>query len=212
LKTRLNKLILLFNNELLLFLYISFGVFLFVLSFQPFKHDVFDFYYRLFFKAGFGIILFLIMFLVRVLYPCMIETNSKNENTIAKFHYLSGMVIWVLSAISFLCYLKYVGHTSISAYATFKVFIICTVPPVVLIISDRFRKIKLENKFLVLEKEAINNSEAYKNLSIDFVSGVNGRKLSFILEKIVFIKSANNYVEIHYLEEDQIKKKLLRNT
>jgi len=214
---RLNILIRLLNDELLLFLSISFGVFLFVLSFQPFPHGEFDFYYRLIFKVGLGAIVFLFMFLVRVLYPCLKGRVTHRENEITISSYASGIVIWVLSSMAFVCYLKYIGLVNISGSILYKVVLTCLVPPVVLLVSDRLRKLRMKNKSLISENELIQqkvnkNADDYMNLPIDFITGENGGKLSFKLGDLLFIKSANNYVEIHYLEEDEIKKKLSRNT
>lgn len=214
---RLSELILLLNKQLVLFLSISVGIFLFFLFFQPFPHDNFDFYYRLIFKAGPAAILFLIMFMVRVFYPCLLGNISKDEKEIILSSVVSGSIIWVLSSFAFICYLKYVGHISITGYLVFKVILICIAPPAILLVSDKMRKLRMENKSLLSEKEetkkqAIKNKEDHQNLSIDFYTGVNGGKLNFLLSDILFMKSANNYVEIYYLEKDQVNKKLIRNT
>lgn len=216
-KKRLNQLILFLNKELNLFFSISFGLFLFVLLFQPFPHSEFDFYYRLLFKFGFAAIVFLFMFLTRVFLPCLIGRISQNEKEITLSSHISGFIIWVLSSFAFIFYLKYVGFIGASDYVVFKVVIICAVPPVVLMVSDRMRKLRVENKSFIFEKEKTQNQdkkndEDYLNLPIEFKSGENGHRFNFILGKILFIKSANNYVEIHYLEDDQIKKKLVRST
>ena len=216
-KKRKNRLILLLKNYLLLFLSISFGIFLFILSFQPFPHGIYDFYYRLLFKFGFAAIVFLFMFLARILYPCFMCRVTQRENEITISFLASGIVIWMLSSFAFICYLKYVGSISISGSIVYKVVLISLVPPVILLVSDSMRKLRGENKSLIFEKEKIQNQdkkneEDYLNLPIEFKSGVNGHRFSFILGKILFIKSANNYIEIYFLEEDQIEKKLLRNT
>jgi hypothetical protein len=65
-KKRLTHLIRLLNNELGLFLSISFGVFLFVYFFEPFPLDHFDFNYRLLFVAGLSGIVFLFMMIVGI--------------------------------------------------------------------------------------------------------------------------------------------------
>ncbi|MCF8374419.1 MAG: LytTR family transcriptional regulator [Bacteroidales bacterium] len=216
-KKRITQLILLLNKENGLFLGIALGVILYVLSFQPFPHREFDFYYRLLFKAGLGAIVFLAMFSVRILYPCLTEKISRGEKNAALFSSVSGFIIWVLSSIAFVFYLRYVGFISITGYLLFKVILICLVPPVILMVSDRMRKLRLENKSVISENESLQkqvdkNEEDYRNISIDFNSGTNGEKSSFYIADILFIKSADNYVELHYKEDNQFKKKLLRNT
>ena len=60
----INKILNSLKEELALFLSISFGVFLFVLFFQPFSFDTFDFNNRLLVVAGLSAIVFLFMFLM----------------------------------------------------------------------------------------------------------------------------------------------------
>ena len=213
----LNQLISLLEDELLLFLSISLGVFLFVLFLRPFPFDNFDSHYPVILALFHGTIVFLSMFLARIFIPCLMGRISQSENEITLSPYVSGFIIWVLSSFAFIWYLKYVGFISISADVVFKVIIIFAVPSVILMASDSMRKLKMENKSLISEKgktqnQLFDNQEDYMNFSIDFISGPNGGKLSFILGKILFLKSANNYIEIHYLKEGQIKKKLIRNT
>lgn len=196
---------------------ISIGVFLFMLFFQPFPHNDFDFNNRLLFKTGLGAIVFLFLFLVRIVDSYLIGRASPQENKNALYPYVCGLAFWVLSSVSFIIYLKYIGLISISSYVVFKVFIICAIPPVVVLISDRTRKLRWENESLISENRKLtnrveNDEEEYQNLSIEFISGVNGVKVRFLHENILFMRSAGNYVEIHYLANDLVEKALVRNT
>ncbi len=215
--TKLSQLIHLFKKELIIFHYIGLGVFFFILFFQPFPHSIFDFYYRLLYEVGFGAIVFLIMFFVRTLYPCMLEKNSQSKKEITLSSYASGFIIWGLSSVAFVFYLKYVGLISISGYLVFKVVVICLIPPVILGFYDKMKKLRLQKESLISEKTIIQKQvdkyeEDYQNLSIDFKSDNNGGKLRLLIADILIFKSADNYVAIHYLEGDHIKKKLIRST
>jgi len=216
-KKRKNRLILLLNNELLLFLSISLGIFLFILSFQPFPHDEFDFYYRLLFKVGLGAIVFMFMFLIRSLYPYLLGSVSQSDEEITLSSTMSGFIIWVLSSIAFVLFLKYVGFVNISGYIVFKVVLICFVPPLVLMIFDRLRELRTEKDSLIsgnliLQQRVDTYREKDTKSSIDFISGTNGGKLSFILSDILFLKSSDNYVAVYYIDGDRYKQKLVRNT
>ncbi len=216
-KKRLNNIFCLLNKEKVMFHSVSLGVFFFILFFQPFPPSIFDFYYGLLFMVGFGAIILLILFLVRILYPCMIENNSQSEKEITLSSYTSGFIIWLLSSAAFVFYLRYVGFISISDYLVFKVVLICLAPPVILVFYDKVKKIRLQNESLISEKIIIQRQvdkyeEDYQNLSIDFKSDNNGGKLRLLIADILIIKSADNYVAIHYLEGDKVKKKLIRST
>jgi hypothetical protein len=205
------------SEELGLFLSISFGVFLFVLFFEPFPLDHFDFKDRLLFVAGLGGIVFLFIFLVRIVYPWLVENNLQSDKEPALPSYMSGFVILAFSSVAFSFYLNYVGFVGISFYLVFKVVLLCLAPPVILGLYDKIRELNRQIEGLISEKKVIQKQiEKYEdenlNKSIDFISENNAENLSLLIGEVVFIKSADNYVEILYLEGDQFKKKLIRNT
>ncbi len=214
---KINQLVQLLNEKLILFVSISFGIFLFVLFFQPFPPSRFDFNNNLLFITGLGAIVFLSMFLVRIIFPWLKKNNSPNNNNTALPSYMSGFIILAISSVAFPFYLHYVGYVSISFYVVFKAVLICLAPPIILAIYDKLKEFKQQNESLVTEKKTIQKKvEKYEedilNKSIDFISENNAENLSLLIAEVVFIKSADNYVEIVYMEGDHFKKKLIRNT
>ncbi len=109
---RLSHMILLLNEKLRFFLRISFGVFLFILFFQPFALDRFDFNNRLLFVAGFGGIVFFFMSLIQVILPWLIYNNNQNENETVFPSYVSSFIILALNSVAFTFYLRYVGFVN----------------------------------------------------------------------------------------------------
>jgi DNA-binding LytR/AlgR family response regulator len=215
-KNKLNNLIGILNEELGLFLSITFGVFLFILFFQPFSLEHFDFNYRLIFVAGLGGIVFFVMFLVRTLYTWLISNKSTYRDADMP-SYMSGFFIFLFCSVGFSFYLHYVGSISYSFYLAVKVVIICIAPSVILGINDKIKELKQLNESLVSEKKDIQKQiekyeDDYLNKSIDFISENNAEHLSLLIGEVVFIKSADNYVEIVYMEGNNFKKKLIRNT
>lgn len=214
---KLNQLIYLLNEELGLFLSISFGVFLFVLFFQPFPLDRFDFNNRLLFVAGLGSIVFLFMFITRTLIPWLFQNNHQNGDGPVLPSYISGFIILAFSSVAFPFYLRYVGSVNISFYIMLKVVLICLAPPLTLKLYDTIKELKNQNASLILEKKIIQKQiekyeDDYLNKTIDLVSENSSESLSLLIADIAFIKSADNYVEIAYKEGDSFKKKLIRNT
>jgi DNA-binding LytR/AlgR family response regulator len=215
--TKLDQLIYLLKEDLQLFLSISFGVFLFVLFFQPFPLDQFDFNNRLLVVAGLAAIVFLITVLVRAAFILILQYYNQNNQEPSFPSYLGGFIILVLSSVAFAFYLRYVGSVSISFYTMFKVIIICLFSPVALGISDEIKELKQQNELLVIEKEIIRKQiKKHKaddlNKSIEFISENSTENLTLHIADVALIKSADNYVEIVYMEGDHLKKKLIRNT
>jgi len=214
---KINQLIRLLSEELGLLLSISFGVFLFVLFFQPFPLDKFDFNNRLVFVTGLAAIVFLFMILVRIVFPWLNQKNDKNMDEPVLPGNIGGFIILTLSSVAFAFYLRYVGSVPISFFIMFKVVLICLTPTVTIKLYDKVNELKQQNGALIIEKKIIQKQvekyeEDYLNKSIDFSSENSTETFTLLIADVVFIKSADNYVEIIYKDGDQFKKKLLRNT
>jgi DNA-binding LytR/AlgR family response regulator len=216
---KLNQLVKSLSEKLGLFLSISFGVFLFVLFFQPFPLNRFDSNNTLLFVAGLGAIVFIFMVLVRITFPWLIRNNNNQQGNFEPVlpSYISGFFILALSSVAFAFYLHYVGFVSFSFYSTFKVVLICLAAPVALGLYDTINDLKQQNELLIFEKKIIQKQiekyeEDYLNKSIDFASENSNETLNLLVGDVALIKSADNYVEIIYKDDGNFKKKLIRNT
>lgn len=205
------------KDELWLLLSISFGVFIFILVFQPFPFIGFDLNNSLLIVGGLGTIVFVIMVLVRITIPSILRRNNQENSILMLPLYFNGFIILLLSSVAFEFYLRYVGQVSITFFITLKVILICLAPPLVLRLFDLVNDLNLQNESLIVEKKIIQKQvEKYEdnilNKSIEFVSENSTESLSLLISEIAYIKSADNYVEIAYKEGDSYKKKLIRNT
>lgn len=215
--SKFNQLIQLFNEKLKIILSISFGIFLFILFFQPFTIERFDFNDRLLFIAGFGVIVFLSMFLVRIVLPWVLKKrNLAGEDPVLN-SYMEGLLILVLCSVAFTFYLRYVGSINIYFYTVFKVTLISFVPLVILKIYDDYKMLVRLNESLASERNLIQNQiEKYEeeilNKSIDFTSETGSESISLTVAELVFVQSADNYVEIVFSEGGIIRKKVIRST
>lgn len=216
-RNKLDRFILRLKPELGLALKIAFGVFLFILFFQPFPLKGPDFNNNLLVISGFGAILFITVVLVRVFSSWIFEINRKINDDAIFPAYFNGLVIFILSAVAISFYARFVGVVAFSFTIAFRIVIICLIPPVVLALNDTFRELKQHNEALVNEKKSIQQQverfeEDILNKTIEFSSDNNNETLSLTVSEVVFIKSSDNYVEIAYREFDSFKKKLIRNT
>lgn len=214
---KISQIIVLLKEDLGLTLGIGFGVFLFVLFFQPFTIERFDFNDRLLFVAGLGAIVFVMLAIVRISFRWCSTKDSQSNYDPVFISYLSGFLLLALNSVAFAFYLRYVGFVNISFYSMFKVVLICLAPPVILRLYDVLKELKQQNESLINEKDNIQKEvekyeEDYLNKSIEFESENNSENLTLLIADIAFIKSADNYVEIVYREDNQFKKQLIRNT
>jgi len=196
------------------FLSIGFGVFLFILFYQPFPLDDFDFNNRLIFIAGFAAIVFLIMIIIRISF-LLFFLNINPRTTLPVF--IQGFLIFVLSSVAFAFYLYYVGKVPISFYIMLKVSLICLAVPIILWLYDFIKHLKISNILLSEERKSLQKriteyQDNYMNQPVVFTSDNGADTIKLMNSDVAFIRSADNYVEVVYLETDEFKRKLIRNT
>lgn len=216
-RNKLDRFILKLKPELSLALKISFGIFLFMLFFQPFPLKSSDINNVLLTVSGFGFILFFSIIIGRVASALLFDRyRKKNEDAIFP-EYFNGLVIFLISAIAFAFYAHFAASVSFTIIIAFRILIICLIPPVIIGLHDSFYNLKSRNESLVSEKKIIQSQvEKYEedilNKSVEFSSENTYERFSLTVSEVVFIRSSDNYVEIFYQESDTIKKKLIRNT
>ena len=215
-----NKLDLLYqriNKELKVLTGIGFGIFLFILFFQPFPINKFDLNNQLLFILGLGGITFLFTTFMRVGLPWLVQRNPRKGPYLVLPSYISGFLIFILNAVAFSFYLRFVGHVDITFYIIFKVVFICLIPPLILREYDILQELKQQNEGYLQENKRLQVlvdqlREINRNEVITLVSDNGREKLNFPVKDVVMIRSADNYVEILHKEENTFKKQLLRNT
>jgi DNA-binding LytR/AlgR family response regulator len=214
--TSIHKWLQLVKPDMKIFLWVSLGIFLFILFFQPFSLENFDFNNRLLVVAGLGGIIFLLMVITRSFFPFQKSLTTKGVHTQTLPGLYSSLILLAFGAVAFAFYLRYVAHVEITFFVMFKVIFICMVPPVSLRLCDVFRELRNENQRLKpsTDTRAEKPDPGDNNLSqpIEFTSENSTENLVLRAEDTVFIKSADNYVEVAYRDKDETKTILLRNT
>jgi hypothetical protein len=157
------------------------------------------------------------MYLVPIAFSWIIIKNSQKENEPVLSSNISGIIIFLLCSVAFTFYLRYVGFVNISFFIVFKVVLICLVPPAAFKLYDVNNGLIKQNESLISERKKIQRQvEKYEadnlNKSIEFISETNTDNLTLLISEVVFIQSADNYVEIAYMNGDNLRKKLIRNT
>ena len=204
------------NQKLFLFLGIGLGAVLFVMVFEPFLVEPMDFESRVLFASGFGIILFLVIFFIGIACPSFFGDHSHEEYSELKAG-IRNFLIWFLSSLFISLYLNFSRSVALTSFDIYKTTLICLLPPLIIGIHDKLLRLKEKNEALSLFAEILKKKiEVFENIeysnSVDFFSENKNEKFSLLSSNILFIRSADNYAEIHYRDGSEIKKKLIRNT
>jgi DNA-binding LytR/AlgR family response regulator len=204
------------RQELKNYFGISLGIFLFILFFQPFEFKNLEFNNQLLVIAGLGAIIFIVLNLFLLVLPNVVPAivENKEESWIGV---ITGILIWSTSSVSYAFYIRYVANVALTMYLMFKIIIICLAPYVIIKIINYHRslnqnlyELKVSNNHLKSMLVDFRNEDSFN--AVELYSEHKTEKVALEVKSLVLIKSADNYIEIVYNDENQFKKKLIRNT
>ncbi|HAN19432.1 MAG: hypothetical protein A2X13_02040 [Bacteroidetes bacterium GWC2_33_15] len=205
------------KNELSRLFLISFGVFLFILFFQPFPLGMLDYNNRLLYVTGFGGITFLSGCIFLIFVPLSMPKWFNISEWESGPPVILNLFLLVFTATSFVFYIRYVGKIPLTFYIIFKILLVCLIPLIILIILYKNKSLeqvieilKDKNQYYYLKIKDYEKTEEEED--VDIFSENKADKLTLKYKNIIAIKSADNYIEIYYLENDLPEKKLVRNT
>jgi DNA-binding LytR/AlgR family response regulator len=216
----LEKINVLFNEaklELAELFAISLGVFLFILFFNPFGLNNPDQNNQLLVILGLGGITFFFMALFYVVLPDIFPKLIKKDIPSEEPQYIIGFIAFALNSVAFVFYLRYVGQITLTFYMVFKIVIVCLAPYTIYWIIQTRVVLKHQIILLTINVERMKSmlSGQIKNTFQEktvIESENKSESLEVILSDILFLRSADNYIELIYLENGELRKKMLRNT
>lgn len=187
----------------------------FLIFFQPFETDRASFPYKNLFLSGYGFITFLALTFSFHLLPLFFKSFFREEEWVLWKQILLGLFALSLSFVGCYFYLQ----LSLGRQPTLKGFFyfysmvlpIALFPVLIFSLLDYIYQLKQNQQFA----QNLNQHISPKSTTLTTIhfKDENGKAdFSLPLDELFFIKAANNYVEINYLEADKIKKHLLRNS
>jgi len=199
-----------------IYLGIAISIFLFILFFKPFAVDKFEFDNKLLFLAGFGIIVLIFLIISQTLFQLTLLKKEKDNNSGSVYVPLYYFFQIATTSLAFIFYIRYVGQVSITFNSVVRVVLICLSLPATIHLKFTINSYQIRLKKLLLETRSMQDklkqfSESYSNKHIEMVSDNESENFRIQVSDIVYVKSADNYVEIGYHDEGIVKKKMIRN-
>jgi DNA-binding LytR/AlgR family response regulator len=192
---------------------ISLGIFLFLLFFQPLNPQNPDFNNKLLILAAFGGITLILLGLLRIIIPSTFPASFSSEKWTINKEILWNFLFVILNSVAFVFFARYVGRIPVTFHIVTIIVILTLIAVAVLAVVNKYHFLK--NQLKELKAETIDYKDKItpeENLQVEFESENKSESFSIFLNQIILIKSANNYIEIFYLNEKKISKKLIRNT
>lgn len=213
----INQFIALSKKYFRIYLWISISVFLFILFFQPFPTNHFEFENKLLFIAGFGFIIFITQVIVQILFQRYLIQNMEDEEYNPLMTSLFYFVQMLFTSVAFVFYIRYVGNTGITFNVVLRVAVISLSVPVTIHLKNSLLAMHLKYKKLLDESRLQQDklkmfSDNYANKFIGLDSENESDSLRIQVSELIFVKSADNYVEVGFCEGGEFRKKMLRNT
>ncbi len=199
------------------YFWISISVFLFILFFQPFPSLKFESENKNLFIAGYGAIIFIVQILVQIVFQRHLLRNNMDGEYNPLLNSLFYFSQIALTSVAFVFYIRYVGNTGITFNIVLRVVVISLSAPVTIYLKDMLLSMHEKYKKLLEENRQMQDkirqfSESYADKFIEFTSENEADNIRLQVSEIIFVKSADNYVEIGFRDGGEIRKKMVRNT
>lgn len=204
------------KEQLKLFFSISLGMYLFILFFQPFGPVRPDIDEKLLYNAGLAGITYFMMWIFHIMIPSTFPKFSDFEKWDISSKTMIYTFIWFFNALAFVFYIRYVGPLRMSMYLIFKIALVSLVPIVVLSATDTRQSLNQLLQALIEKNKKLTTLISDSEERVKAVEVISSENKSEIIKlqinDLVLIKSADNYIEILYKENEKIQQKLIRNT
>lgn len=186
-----------------------------LIIFQPFGTESFHHPYKNWYLAGHGAIAFLSFGFVLLGLP-MLFPNQINEEKWVVWKQITILVLgFFLSFIGSYFYMNWFFHQPFhwGQFINFFpiVFVIGLFPCLIITLLDNNYKFHQHREIAENLTKKITHQQAPEQM-ITLIDENNNSVLTIPLKNLVFIQAASNYVEVHFLENNKLKKILIRNT
>ena len=203
-----------FNNDLRhntkIIFFISIGVFVFLFLFQPLQIDELATRDKYFLVFGLGAITFLSLSLNLLILPSLFPRILNGSSWNVKKEILWD--IWILFTVSvgYFLYYKALGIMEFGFSMIVTLILIAIVPISVLIVLNRNRLLRSHLKSANELNIKLKGNKSIPDKLVHFVSDYQKDNISIKVSLILFIRSANNYIELFWKENQDVKSQMVR--
>lgn len=196
------------NSKIIFF--ISVGVIVFLFFFQPFDISLLAEKEKYYLIIGFGFITFLSLSLNLLFIPSIFPKNF--SSAVWKIKKEIFYNLWILSTIllgySFYC--NFLGILKFDFDMVIKLIVTAIIPISVLIIINHNKMLRLHLKLADELSKKLKENKLIQEKIIHFTSDYQKDSLAIKVSLVLFIRSANNYIEVFWKEADIIKNQMVR--
>ncbi len=191
---------------------ISLILFVLFFIFRPFDINMLDSQEKFFLIGGLIVVIFLGLSINLLLIPAFLS----NMHLFRKWTVLKEIFwnIWIIFTIAtgYFIYFKIIGHFSFSFYILVKVLILSAIPVSILIPYNRNRLLRLHLQSALELNRHLNEKANPLPKIIHLRSDYDKDDLSVEADELLYIRSANNYIEVFWQDRKGIHSQMVRCT
>jgi len=197
--------------------YASVGLFvaLFLIIFQPFGTDAVQMDHKNIFLAGYGVIVMMTFMFSFIVIPRLFPGIVNEEKWLVWKQIL--LLVFTLILTFSICYIYqaywFDYKMSFKGFSSFfiTVFPISIFPCVVIALLDYIHKLKKHQAVAHTLNDQLGEQVNDDSL-INFLDDKGRETFNIRMDHLLYVQAANNYIEINYLDEGEVKRELIRNT
>lgn len=196
------------NTKVIFF--ISLGVFVFLFLFQPLQINELETRDKYILVIGMGIITFLSLSLNMLILPSLFPKILHGSSWNVKKEIFWDLWILFTVSVGYFLYYKVLGIMEFGFDMIIKLILIAIVPTSVLIVLNRHRLLRSHLRLANELNKKLKEHKLSPDKLVHFVSDYQKDNLSIKASMILFIRSANNYIEVFWREGQEIKSQMIR--
>jgi len=203
-----------FNDDLkyntVIIFFISMGVFVFLWLFQPFDISTLPVRQKYYLLVGFGLITFLSLSFYLLFIPSLFQKKfSSAVWTIKKEIFWNTWILFTILA-GYFFFTQWLEVLKFNFYTVIKLALTAVLPISVLIIINYNRILRLHVKMAHELNRKLKEHKLIEDKIIYFTSDYQKDSLAIKASTLLFIRSANNYIEVFWKEGDTVKNQMVR--
>ncbi|MFU8844753.1 MAG: LytTR family DNA-binding domain-containing protein [Bacteroidales bacterium] len=197
------------DNTRIIF-FISMGVFVFLFLFQPLQIDSLATRDKYFLVIGLGIITFLSLSLNLLILPSLFPGILKGSKWNVKKEIIWDIWILFTVCVGYFLYYKALGIMAFGFDMIITMILIAIVPISVLITFNRNRLLRSHLKSANELNIKLKENKSLPEKLVHFISDYQKDNLSIKVGLIMIVRSANNYIEVFWKENQAVRSQMVR--
>lgn len=196
------------NSKIIFFT--SLGVFVFLFLFQPFDIETLPIRVRYYLMSGFAVITFLALSLHLLIIPSLFPKKFSSAAWSIKKEILWNL--WILFTIlaGYFLLTNFLGAMKFGFSMVIKLVLTAVVPLSILIIVNHNKMLRSHLKVADELNKRLKESKSFEEKIVYFNSDYQKDSLAIKVNSLLFIRSANNYIEVFWKEGENIKNQMVR--